>query len=256
MNQKRLIFFLEPLLFPAGGQAAIYRHVEILRAHGIAAFVATRKKPRVDFYKTNAPLLIYGSRFLRLNYGNGFLRNWQLRRKVRPGDVWVIPETCPDILRVLKNTPAKLILFCQNHFFLRFGHDPTTGIPEFGADKIVASAKSIRDFFRDVYDLDVPFLQTYAIDDRIFSPSVKKRQIAFMPRKLPKKAVFIQAVFKRRHPKFADVPWVSVDGVPQVQVGRVLGESAVFLSLSSLRFVGITAARSHELRVFGCRISR
>src|SRR5437763_9277354 len=68
MSERRLMFVLEPIPFPTGGVATIYRHVEILHRHGLPAYVALSKKPRVDFYPTNAPVLIYGSSFSRSHW--------------------------------------------------------------------------------------------------------------------------------------------------------------------------------------------
>ena len=225
MSERRLMFVLEPIPFPTGGVATIYRHVEILHRHGLPAYVALSKKPRVDFYPTNAPVLIYGNSFSR--------SHWFLRRQVRRGDVWVIPEVYPKIMQALAGTAAKRILFCQNHFTLPFTANPRAGIAEFGAHDVVATTKAAREFFRDVYAFEVPFLPAYAIDRQLFASfKPKKRQVAFMPRKLPEDARFINAAFRRRHARFGDVPWVSIDGVTQAEAARIMGQSAVFLSLS------------------------
>src|SRR5213080_2980971 len=103
MNERRLIFAVKPITFPAGGVATIYRHVEMLHAHGLPAYVALSKRPRVDFYRTSAPLLIYGSRFSRSRR--------RLRNTVRTGDIWVVPEVHPEMIQALVGTAAKRILF-------------------------------------------------------------------------------------------------------------------------------------------------
>jgi hypothetical protein len=236
---------LKPISFPSGGVAAIYRQVELLNAHGLPAWVALRRKPRVDFYQTKAPLLIYGRPFTRSASG--------LKCHVRIGDVWVIPEVYPDIVRVLAGTATKRILFCQNHFYLPFTSNPKAGLAEFGVDSVVASTEATAEFFRDVYGLDVPLLRSYAIDRVVFAPAKRKtRQIAFMPRKLPQDALFIQATFRRRHSRYADVPWVSIDGVAQAEAARIMSESAVFLSLSFKDSLGLP---SLEAMSCGCLVA-
>ena len=212
----RIIYILEPYHFPGGGIATIYRHVEILNAHGFTAFVGLSTKPATDFYQTTAPLLIHAGRL-----------------KVQSNDIFVIPEIYPHVFKALMNTPAKRLMFCQNHYDLPFTSDSRASIGEFGAHGVIVNSRASSDFFKDVYGItDLPLLPQ-AIDAGLFAPAARKtRQIAFMPRKLPRDAAFIEAVFKRRHPQYAAVPWVRIDGVTQREVARLMAESECFLSLS------------------------
>lgn len=234
MSDRRIIYVLRPKSFPFGGAKGIYRHVEILHAHGFPAFVALHRKPRIDFYESKAPLLIFGSFFMRSRAS--------IQRAVRPGDIWVIPEAYMSYIRALSVTPAKRIMICQSQYSLPFTADPLAGLAEFGAHSLLVTTESQMQFFRDVYGRadDVSYIQGYEVNPAIFSPaSQKKRQIAFMPRKLPADAPFIQATFKRRYPRYADVPWVSIDHLPQNEVARIMSESAVFLSLSHKDALGL-----------------
>jgi len=237
MTNRRIIYVLEPFTVPFGGVAVIYRHVEILAAHGFAAFVALRNKPAVDFYGTTAPQLIHNGMF-----------------QVIPDDILVIPEGLWQAeLRQLRGAPVRRLMFCQNQYYLPFTADSRAGISEFGVDGVIASSESVRNFFREVYGLtDIPLLPC-AIDPARFTPARdKRRQIAYMPRKLPRDAKFIEAVFKRRHPRFADVPWVSIDGVSQAESARILGESLLFLSLSHMESFGLPPL---EAMACGCLVA-
>jgi Glycosyl transferases group 1 len=233
MNDRRIIYAIRPKSFPSGGTKAIFRHVEILHAHGFPAYVAIHRKPRVDFYGSNAPLLIFGSVFLRSRAS--------IRRAVKPGDIWVIPEVYGTYMKALIGTPAKRIMLCQSQFTLPFSPNPRVGIAEFDAHSLLVTTESQMQFFRDVYgENDLPFFQGYAIDHAVFRPgSLRKRQIAYMPRKLPADAKFIQATFKRRHTGYADVPWVSIHGLAEKDVARIMGESVVFLALSHKDALGL-----------------
>ena len=233
MNDRRIIYVERPKSFPTGGTKAIYRQVEILHEHGFPAFVAIHRKPKMDFYGSKAPLLIFGSIFLRSRAS--------IRRAVRPGDIWVIPEVYGSYMRALTDTPAKRIMLCQGHYALPFASNPHLGIAEFGAHSLLVTTESQMQFFRHVYQAnDVPYIQGYEVNRKIFSPAAqKKRQIAFMPRKLPADATFIEATFKRRYSRYADVPWVSIDRLAQHDVARILSESAVFLSLSHKDSLGL-----------------
>jgi hypothetical protein len=229
----RIIYVMRPRSFPFGGAKGPYRHVEILHQKGFPAFMALPRKPKVDFYESKAPLLIFGSWFMNSRAA--------IRRAARPGDIWVVPEAFMSYLRALANTPVKRIMICQSQWALTFPADPKAGIAEFGADDLLVTTENQMQFFRDVYGVsDIPYIQGYEVDTRIFRPAAqKKRQIAFMPRKLPVEARFLEATFKRRHARYADVPWISVDHLPQSEVARILGESAVFLGLSHWDSLGL-----------------
>jgi hypothetical protein len=233
MNDRRIIYILEPFDFPSGGVATIYRHVDILTGNGLPAYVALREKPKTDFYQTTAPLLIHGGRL-----------------QARAGDIFVIPEGFTSYVRALTPSPAKRIMFCQNHYYLPFTANAGAGIAEFGVHGVIASCIAVQNFFRDVYGIsDLPLLPSYAIDPKRLTPAdFKRRQIAFMPRKLPQDAIFIEAAFKRRHPRYADIPWVKIDGTTQAQAARIMGESAVFLSLSHKDALGLP-----PLEALACR---
>jgi glycosyltransferase involved in cell wall biosynthesis len=80
----------------------------------------------------------------------------------------------------------------------------------------------------------------------------KKRQITFMPRKLPEDAAFITAAFKRRHARYADVPWLKIEGVTQAEAARAMAENAVFLSLSHKESFGLPPL---EAMACGCLVA-
>jgi glycosyltransferase involved in cell wall biosynthesis len=234
VTARRIIYVLEPFPSPFGGVAVIYRHVEILMAHGFAAFVHLPERPRVDFYGTTAAQLI----------GNITLSI---------GDVLVIPEILGWALRQFRTVPLRRWMFCQNHNNLPPVANPDAALAEWGVDGVIASSVAIRDHLRHRHGLvDVPLLPC-AVDPIRFAPvREKKRQIAFMPRKLPADAATIEANFKRAHRRFAAVPWVSINDVSQAEAARVLNESSVFLSLSNRESLGLPPL---EAMASGCLVA-
>jgi hypothetical protein len=209
----------------------------MLTKTGLAAYVALPQKPKIDFYQTTAPLLIHGG---------------SLQALARTGDIFVIPEGFTNEVKALTSTPAKRLMFCQNQYYLPFTIDARSGIAEFGVHGIITSSIAVQSFFSDVYRItDLPMIPC-AIDPQLFRMQQKRRQIAVMPRKLPGDARFIAATFKRRYPKYADVPWVQIDGISQAQAARRLGESAVFLSLSHQESFGLPPL---EAMACGCLVA-
>ncbi len=238
MTNRRVIFILEPFDEPFGGVATIYRHAEILAQHGISAFVALREKPKVDFYGSHVPLIVHGG-----------VMPAQL------GDVYVIPEGFSSWVRALALAPlpVKRLMFCQNQYGLPFTASPNLGFAEFGVHGVIASSEAVRSFVGDLYGLTEIPLIPYALDTGIFFPTpVKRRQIAFMPRKLPRDAAFIQNAFRRRHVRYANVPWVAISKVTQRESAAILAESDVFLSLSHQESFGLPPL---EAMACGCLVA-
>jgi len=233
---RRVIFVLEPFSFPSGGVAVIYQHAEILAENGISAYVALPRQPAEDFYGSRARLIIHHGKL-----------------PFRRGDIFVIPEGFPAYVKALMATPVKRLMFCQNQYYLPFTNDPGSGFAEFGVHGLIASSQTIGDFFRDVYGLtDIPLIPC-AVDPAIYSvASRKRRQVAYMPRKLPAEAAFIQAVFRRRHQRYADIPWVAIDQKTQREAAAVLAESEVFLSLSHKESLGLPPL---EAMACGCLVA-
>jgi glycosyltransferase involved in cell wall biosynthesis len=236
MTQRRIIYVLEHFPFPSGGVANIYRHVEILKAKGFAAYVALPRTPPVDFYGTTAPMLLHGG-----------------RPQPQAGDIWVIPEALTAYVKALAGAPVKRLMFCQNQYYLPFPARPGPGIAEFGVDGIVVCSQAVRKFFADVYGVpDLPILPC-AVDPARFAPArTKRRQVAFMPLKLPADGPFIEAMLKRLYPRHGDIPWVAIKGVTQAAAARTLGESAVFLSLSCRESFGLPPL---EAMASGCLVA-
>ena len=235
MLVRRIIYILEPFPVPFGGVATIYQHVELLSKNSLPAYVALRERPPIDYYGTTAPLLVGG--------------NLQPER----GDIFVIPEGFSVYVNALMRTPAKRLMFCQNQYNLPFAPTPRPGVGEFGVHGIIASIKAVQKFFADVYGLaDLPLLPCAIDTQRFAAAKHKKRQIAFMPRKLVAEAHFIAATFKRRYPQHAWVPWVQIDKVTQAQAAQIMGESAVFLSLSHQESFGLPPL---EAMACGCLVA-
>jgi hypothetical protein len=144
-------------------------------------------------------------------------------------------------------------MFCQNQYYLPFTENPRAGISEFGVNDIVVSSVTLQKFFRDVYGISDLSLLPCAIDpERFAAADHKRRQIAFMPRKLPGEAKFIAATFTRRFPRYAEIPWVAINGVTQAESARVMGQSALFLSLSHRESLGLPPL---EALACGCLVA-
>jgi glycosyltransferase involved in cell wall biosynthesis len=236
VNNRRILYILHPFDFPAGGVAVIYEHVELLAASGFNAYVALPEKPPVDFYQSRAPLMIHHGKL-----------------ELQPGDIYVIPEGFGEYMEVLKDAPARKLMFCQSLSFLPFSANPHLGFREYHVDGVIVSSEAIRSFFSEVYRMpDVPLIPC-AIDPHKFPIGrAKVRQIAYMPRKLPQEAQFIQATFRRIYPEYADIPWVAIENRTRQEAADILGASEVFMYLSYLESFGLPPL---EAMACGCLVA-
>lgn len=236
MSQRRIVFVAESFAFPSGGISVIYQHAATLARHGFRASVALATRPERDFYGIDVPLILHG----------GALR-------VEPGDIWVIPEGFSTYVDALRSAPVRKLMFCQNQYYIPFPAQPGAGAAELGVDGFIASSLAIQQFFADVYGLtDIPLIPCSVDPVRFAAAPEKKLQVACMPRKLSDYAAFVQATFRRMHPRHANVPWVAIQGGTQQQAAAILGESAVFLSLSHKESFGLPPL---EAMAAGCLVT-
>ncbi len=234
MGAPRIFFICRNFGYPLGGVRTIYRHVRMLRANGFDAFVVLRTDEAQQFFEADVPTVPAAS--VRLN----------------AADFVVMPEPWNDTFRAMARLPANRVVFCQNHYYLFHGLLDAPDWSHYGIRHVIASSEPIAAMIGEVVGLrDVPVVH-YGIDHLLFQPRPKKRQIALMPRKQKVEALFIRECFRRRHPRLKDVPFVEIDMVPEARVAEILGESAVFLSLSRLEGFGMPPV---EAMAAGCLVA-
>jgi len=234
--EPRIIFFLAPFTVPFGGVATILDHVRLLSQNGISAWVAMPEQPTLDFYQTDAPTIVY-----RESLG------------VSEADICVFPEGLLGYNQALKGRPARRLMFCQNQYYLPFSARPELGFSEFHLDGVIASSIAVQSCLQDLYGLENIPLIPYAINPSAYAREAnKKRQIAFMPRKLGDYVPFIQATFVRVFPNYSDVSWVAIHQMTRRDAAKVLAESAIFLSLSDKESFGLPPL---EAMASGCVVA-
>ena len=235
-SSERIIFFLAPFTVPFGGVATILDHVRVLSNNGISAWVAMPEQPTLDFYQTDAPTIIYRESL-----------------EVSEADICVFPEGLLGYNQALKGSPARRLMFCQNQYYLPFSARADLGFSEFHLDGVIASSIAVQSCLEDLYGLQNIPLIPYAIDPSAYArESNKKRQIAFMPRKLGDYVSFIHATFVRMYPDYSEVPWVAIHQMTRREAAKVLAESAIFLSLSDKESFGLPPL---EAMASGCVVA-
>lgn len=211
---NRVIYLVPDHAEPAGGIRAIYRHVELLVQTGLDAAV--------------------------WHCAQGFECGWFVSSApVLSGPTLAIDETdlliIPEVMLSPENDPApgcRKIIYNQNHFYT-FDFVPPDGYPGWTPTPSVwvSSAASL-DVLRRVHaELPVELIP-YSIDLELFHPRPRReRQVAWMPRKRPREAAVLQALF-RADERFTGVALAPVDGFTEEQTAAELGTASVFVALS------------------------
>jgi glycosyltransferase involved in cell wall biosynthesis len=212
----RILYECLDIAFPAGGVRRLYRHVELLRAHGFEAAVLHHTPGfRVQWFDTTAPVLYWTPDFV-----------------FRPDDILVIPEGHVDVMKRTIGAPFERAVIALNwgriYQVLGVGEDWR----DFGISRVIAGSQYERTFIAGSMGLDATVLAS-GIDHELFKPVEEpKCQIAYMPRKNAAMYRLIAGVFRSRFRHLADVPFVSINNVSHKESARILAESAVFLTQS------------------------
>ncbi len=161
----------------------------------------------------------------------------KIKRKLGPGDIIVLPEYIGNGLHPC-GFGSKLVIFNQNaHYtFNGFGYsdDRSDFVYRGSLLGALAVSKHTSDYLSYAFPGLPIFLTPNGVDGATFFPGKggKKRQIAFMPRKLPTSIVQVVQILRGRG---ALKGWdlCPIDGMDESDVARALRESAIFLSTSN-----------------------
>jgi len=216
----------------AGGVKVVHRHAALLAGMGFDARVlAPRGRP--VWFRSDAAV------------------EGGARLRVDPDDVLVFGEEMDGSFAASLRLPCRRELYCQNHHYLLHDRLGARSLTEAGFHRVYAASRPIRDFLGTVMGVAGADVVAPPIDPALFRPATKRLRIAFLPRKLPEQARFIQAVFRRRHPDLAFVEWLDLSNRHEEQVAEGLAGSALFLSLAHREGLGMMAL---EAMACGCAV--
>ncbi len=227
---KSIRYILRAFPKPFGGPLQIRRHVRALAESGFDACVVTDSLSDSHFYGPPVPTL--------------------LRRDFNPAqtDVCVIPEAWRQEFEQLAKTGATRICFCQNHFYMNSGFRPKESFSTFGINTVICCSRQVANHVERYYG--VPDVQVIPCGIEIPPdvPRHKELAISFMPRKAPFEAGFIKDLFHRRNPDLDDVGWIAIDGQSHSEALKLIGRTALFLSLAHREGFGLPPIEAMSLR--------
>lgn len=230
----RIVYVCPFARIRTGGVKMIFRHVEMLRDNGLPAVVATPDATPPTWFQTNAPVIAVDD-------------------IVRGSDAIVLPETRAEFLRQFAGWENRKVVFCQSTHLVYRGLGGAPDYSEFGVDAIICPSHAAANYCRRRFPGVDLFLVPYPLDTRLFRGSEPKRlQIAFMPSKRALEAAVIADLFRAENPVFRSIPWIELAGFTETQMAQILGETAVYLSLSRFDSFGLATL---EAMSCGCVVA-
>jgi glycosyltransferase involved in cell wall biosynthesis len=221
---------------PNGGVEKIYRHVDLLNRHGIAATVVHLAEGfRCSWFK-NHTAIVYA-------------------RTVRPApqDIIMAPEVFgPDIARTAPG--IRKVIFNQNCYntFLHYPLDAQPGETPYLHPDIAATITVSEDsarYLAHAFPNARIFRIRLGIDSALFhADETKKPQIAFMPRRQLEEARQVFNILKFRG-ALSGFDIAEIRDLPREEAAAVLRESAFFFSFSAIEGFGLPPA---EAMASGC----
>lgn len=214
MAGKRIRYILKAFAKPFGGPQQTRSHVRMLNALGYDASIVIDSDSDAHFYGDPVPRT--------------------LDRDFRPAadDICVVPEGWRRHAMELSRSPATLVCFCQNHFYLNMMFEQGEGFRTFRIADVACCSRQSANFVERYYDAERVSVLPCAVAPSHGPTETRDFCVGFMPRKAPRDARLIHDVFRRRYPAFAGVRWVAIDGLSHADARTALGRCAVFLSLS------------------------
>jgi len=216
----------------AGGIRHTYYHADLLRRCGVEAMIFS-PQGHPDWFRSGAEVVSSPSFRFTAN------------------DIVVVNEIVSEVSLNFLRLPGQKQMFCQNQFYSFGPHLGLKDHAELGISEVYGSSLSIRAFYRQIYGYGDIDIVPYAIDATLFKPASKRMQIAFIPRKLPFEAGFIQTAFQKSHPQYRSIPWVAIEGRSEEETATIMAESALFLALGHRDSFGLTAV---EAMSAGCAV--
>jgi hypothetical protein len=202
---------------PSGGVRKLYRHVDILNAAGMSAFILHQAAGfRASWFANDTAV----SSFQELPPG--------------PGDVLLVPEILAwQFVSIAPGVPK--IVFSQNAYQTFAWRQPQHTVvpyrhPDFLATIVVS--EDSRKYIEHTFPGHRVFRVHYSIESkRFYFQANKKHQIAFMPRKKDGDIKQVLGLLKYRG-ALAEFPVVEIKDKSEAEAAAILRESMIFLSFS------------------------
>ncbi len=272
------IYFICPdLNTPSGGIKQIYRQVDILNKNGFNAYILHKTPNFRCTWFSNSTKVLYNQQVfnelennvnLKFSIKNLIKKGLQLflktskkliynknYTKITLNDILVFPEVYgPYITDVMEG--VKKVIYNQGAYqtFFKYDldlHNLRTPYIENDLLAVIVNSEDAKNYIKYTFPDICLFRVHYGIDKRNFYfEEKKKKQIAFMPRRLRNDLIQVINILKFRN-VLNDWKLVEIDNMSEEEVAKTLRESAFFLSFSINEGFGMPPA---EAMASGCTV--
>lgn len=230
-SERPTIYFLTPdHPAPSGGIRVIYRHVDILNAAGMDAYVLHRRQGfRCDWFE-------HETRITNCR-----------QARIRQGDLLVVSEVDVDLLeRVPQST--RYVIFNQNSH-LTWKRAGLSASRHYAAGSGLAGVVSVSRHNQEMLQLAFGSGQVrrvhLGIDGELFHPGAhaRARQIGYMPRRGGEDARQVIEMLRQRG-ILDDWTIIALDGLHHTEVAERLRTTRIFLAFTHQEGFGLPAAEA------------
>jgi glycosyltransferase involved in cell wall biosynthesis len=242
MSARPSIYYACTLPVRAGGELVNFQHVAALRKQGVRAFVLLNPASQVGVPSQpySVPMVHWGEQVV-----------------FSPDDWLVVPEVMPpETFAHLATLPCRVAIHNQNPYYTFRGFVDVAGMNAYPLAGGLCCSQFTRDTllrWGSTTDWQVvrPWVLPHFAQAAEKSAAVRRRQIAYMPRKRPADAAALRTMFRGLFPEHAQVPWVEIKDMPRPQVAQTLAGSLIFASLSKDEGLGLPLL---EAMAAGCLV--
>ncbi|MCM8529799.1 MAG: hypothetical protein NE330_01445 [Lentisphaeraceae bacterium] len=213
-----ILYYCPDLEIKSSGINRIYRHVSFLIDSGFDAAV--------------------------LHSTSGFVRKDKLGIPVHyldtegdlaEGDVVVIPEMAPSVMKQLVFAPVRKMVFALSWIYVFDGLPPNEDYNDYGIERLIVSCPFIGDMVGWSMSLPAHVVEN-SINPEIYYPEYdlvdKKKKVVFIERK-GKLISSLLRVLKAKNKRFvSDIEWFALDGLEEDEYAAHIREAAIFVNVS------------------------
>ena len=166
----------------------------------------------------------------------------------QPDDIMVLGEN--HSFAAARAIPAIKVMHNQNPYLTFFGIESVKALNAYPLSHILVSSDFGAARLREM-GVEKSLHRVRPALPGYFAPGSKQLQIAYAPGKREIEASYLKGCFQGLAPEFADVPWISLQGLSREVVAEVLSVSALYAALPLLESLGLM---SLEAMASGCHV--
>lgn len=223
---RQVVYVVPDVTEPSGGVHAIYRHAELAERTGVDAKVWHFAEGYRCWWFSSSAKVISGETL-----------------ELGPDDVLVVPEVL--VLDGFDPAPGvRKVIYNQNHYYT-YDNFSGTDYPAWKpAPHVWAGSLMTTNVLKALLPKLKVHLVPNVIDTGLYRfAEERKRKIVLLPRKRPREAAVLAAIFKNDK-RFADVEVVALDDVTEQQIADELADASIFIALGRDEGFGLPVAQA------------